>query len=89
MVKRLGMICQQKEYPYLLNIISRDPINYRGGIINLETGLITIRIEEKEIIMNFNILPLGNDKVVLGIPWLQEYNPKINWTIGDVEIQDI
>jgi len=53
-------------------------INYRGGIINLKTGLIMIRIEGKEIIMNFNILPLGNDKAVLGMPWLQEYNLKIN-----------
>jgi len=49
-------------------MILRDLINYRGGIINLEIGLIIIRIEEKEITMNFNILPLGNDKVVLGMP---------------------
>jgi len=28
--------------------------------------------------MNFNILPLGNDKAVLGMPWLQEYNLKID-----------
>jgi len=45
-----------------------------------------IRIEEKEVIMNFNILLLGNDKVVLGMLWLQEYNLKINWIIGDVKI---
>jgi len=70
MVKRLGMICQQKEHLYLLNIILRDPINYKGGIINLKTGLIMIRIEGKEIMMNFDILLLGNDKVVLGMPWL-------------------
>jgi len=51
-------------------MILGDLINYRGGIINLEIGPITIRIEGKEIIMNFNILPLGNNKAVLGIPWL-------------------
>jgi len=45
-----------------------------------------IRIEGKEIMMNFNILPLGNNKVVLGMPWLQEYNLRIDWIIGDVEI---
>jgi len=39
--------------------------------------------------MNFNILLLGNDEVVLGMPWLQEYNLKINWITGDVKIQDI
>jgi len=27
-----------------------------------------IKIEGKEIIINFNILPLGNNKAVLGMP---------------------
>jgi len=62
------MICQQKEYLYLLNIILRDLINYRGGIINLKIGLVIIRIKGKEITINFNILLLGNDKTVLGMP---------------------
>jgi len=48
-------------------MILEDPINYRGGIINLEIGLITIKIKGKEVIMNFDILLLGNDKVVLGM----------------------
>jgi len=64
-------------------------INYRGGIINLEIGPVTIKIKGKEIVMNFDILPLGNDEVVLGMPWLQEYNLKIDWITGDVKIQDI
>jgi len=62
------MICRQKEYLYLLNIILKDLINYRGGIINLKIGLVIIRIEGKEVIINFNILLLGNNKVVLGMP---------------------
>jgi len=49
-------------------MILRDLINYRGGIINLEIGLVIIRIEGKEVIMNFNILLLGNDEAVLGMP---------------------
>jgi len=36
-------------------------------MINLEIGLVIIRIEGKEIMMNFNILLLGDDKVVLRI----------------------
>jgi len=55
----------------------------------METRLVIIRIEGKEVIMSFDILLLGNDKVVLGIPWLQEYNLKIDWITGDIEIQDI
>jgi len=46
-------------------MILGDLINYKGGIINLETGLVTIRIEGKEVIINFDILPLGNDEAVL------------------------
>jgi len=49
-------------------MILRDPINYKRGIINLKTGLVIIKIKGKEIIINFNILPLGNDKTVLGMP---------------------
>jgi len=49
-------------------MILKDLINYKGNIINLEIGPVTIRIEGKEIIINFNILPLGNNEVVLGIP---------------------
>jgi len=67
-------------------MILGDLINYRGGIINLEIGLVMIRIEGKEIMMNFDILLLGNDEAVLGMPWLQEYNLRIDWIIGDVEI---
>jgi len=49
-------------------MILKDLINYKGRVINIETELIIIRIEEKEIIISFNILLLGNDKVVLGMP---------------------
>jgi len=51
-------------------MILRDLINYREDIINLEIGLVIIRIEGREITMNFNILLLGNDEAVLGMPWL-------------------
>ena len=36
----------------------------------METGLVIIEIKGRIIIINFNILLLGNDKVVLGMPWL-------------------
>jgi len=61
------MTCQKKEYLYLLNIILKDLINYRGGIINLKIELVIIRIKGKEVMINFNILLLGNNKTVLGM----------------------
>jgi len=57
----------QKEHPYSLVILLGDLINYKGGVINMETELIIIRIKGKEIIISFNILLLENNKVVLGM----------------------
>jgi len=62
------MSYQQKEHLYLLVIILKDLINYRGGIINMETELVIIKIKGKIITMSFDILLLGNNKVVLGMP---------------------
>jgi len=49
-------------------MILGDLINYKGGIINLEIGLVIIKIKGKEIMMNFNILLLGNNEAVLRMP---------------------
>jgi hypothetical protein len=49
-------------------IILGDLIAYRGGIIYLETGPIQVVIEGRLIIISFDILLLGKDKVVLGMP---------------------
>jgi len=49
-------------------MILKNLVNYGGNIINLKIGLVIIKIERKEVIMNFNILLLGNNKVILGMP---------------------
>jgi len=61
------MTCREKEHLYLLVIILKNLINYRKDIINIEIGLVIIRIKGRAIIINFNILLLENDKVVLGM----------------------
>ena len=87
-VKRIGLLYRQKEYLYPLTTILGDQIVYRGGIINLKTGPIQLTIKGRQVKMSFNILLLGEDKIILGMPWLQEYNPKINQVIGQVNIKD-
>ena len=66
-VKWLGILYKEKEKPYSLITISGEPVLYRDGIINLETEPIQIDIKGRSVIINFNILPLGQDKVILGI----------------------
>jgi len=57
-------------------------------MIHFETGLVKIEIKEQKAVISFNILLLGKDKAVLGIPFLQEFNPKIDWITKKIEIQD-
>jgi hypothetical protein len=52
---------------YTLVIILGDLVLYKNRIINLETGLVQINIKRKDIIINFNILLLGQDEIVLEI----------------------
>ncbi len=85
-IKRLRLPYRQKENLYPLVTISGDPILYRDGIIYLETGLIELEIKGRHIIMSFDVLLLKKDKAVLGMLFLQEYNPKINWITGDIKI---
>jgi hypothetical protein len=48
-------------------MILGDLIPYKDGIINLEIGLVQINIKKRNIVVNFNILPLGQNKAVLGM----------------------
>ena len=66
----MGIPYRQKEVPYLLVIILRDPITYKDSIIQLKTGPLNIKLKRQIIEVSFNILPLGNNKAVLGMPFL-------------------
>ena len=84
----MGLPYRQKEHPYPLIIILGDQIAYKGGVINLKIRPIQLTIKGRPVRMSFNILPLGQDEAILGMPQLQEYNLKINWVIGQVNIRD-
>ncbi len=88
-IKRLGLPYRQKENLYPLVTISGDPILYRDGVIHLKIRLMELEIEGRHIVISFDVLPLGKNKAVLRMLFLQEYNPKINWITGDVKIQNI
>jgi len=69
-IKRIKLPYRQKENPYPLVTISGDPILYKNDIIHFETGLVEIEIKRQKVVVLFNVLPLGKDKAVLGMPFL-------------------
>jgi len=48
-------------------MILRELITYKDGIIYIKIGIIPVIIKGKLITVNFDILLLGNNKVVLEI----------------------
>jgi len=84
----MELLYRQKENPYLLITILGDLILYRNGIIYFKTGPVELEIKGQKVVVLFNVLLLGKNEAVLGILFLQEFNPKIDWIIEKVEIQD-
>ncbi len=58
-------------------------------MIYFEIRLIELELKGRHIIMLFDVLLLKKDKAVLGMPFLWEYNLRIDWVIEDIEFQDI
>ena len=66
----MGLLYRQKENPYLLVMISGDPILYRNSIIYFKTEPVKLEIKRQKVVVLFNVLLLGKDKAVLKIPFL-------------------
>ena len=47
-------------------------------MIYFKIGLVELEIEGRHVVILFNVLLLGKDKVVLGMPFLREYNLRID-----------
>jgi len=50
--------------------ISGDLILYGDGMIYLKIRLVELEIEGRSIVISFDVLLLGKDKAVLGMPFL-------------------
>jgi hypothetical protein len=44
-----------------------------------------IQVNGKTNMERFLITGLGNQKIILGLPWLREHNPEINWKEGTLQ----
>ena len=46
-------------------------------------------LEGKTIFTRYLATALGKQSVILGLPWLRRFNPKINWSQGTLEINRV
>ena len=66
--ERLEIFYKLKKNLYPLVTILKDPIFYKNGVICIKTKLLKLKIKGRKVIISFNILPLKNNKAVLGMP---------------------
>jgi hypothetical protein len=58
-----------------------DGTENQGGIIS-KSCVLRVQQGEQQIAQWFYVTNLGQDRVILGYPWLQEFNPEIDWEEG-------
>ena len=79
-VERLGLSIQTLERPIMARNVD--------GTLN-KTGRITsyvdlmVKIDGRTMDIRLLVTGLGNQKIILGFPWLNECNPDINWKTGE------
>jgi len=64
-----------------------DGTTNKNDLIRLTVSL-TMQIGDKDECRNFYVIQCRNKDVILGLPWLREANPIIDWASGMVELPD-
>lgn len=75
--------CLRKPLP--VNNVDQTP-NSAGGIKYSTTLFIQIAEIVHEV--PFHVMNCGRENLILGIPWLKEVNPTINWKLGTININE-
>lgn len=65
-----------------------DGTKNKSGIIEHCTWL-NLTIEKKKIPVRFLITDLGKEMIILGLSWLEDHNPKIDWDQYSMDISSI
>ena len=67
-----------KDIPLDIQVIDGRPIS--SGAITHHSVPITMAISGHEEKISLDITSLGDYPVILGLPWLSQHNPQVNWT---------
>src|SRR6266576_4189747 len=79
MVKRLQMGTKPLAIPRSIRNV--DGTNNKDGTLTRYTDL-RVTVNKQTQVQHFYITDLAEDCALFGFPWLQEFNPQINWKEG-------
>jgi hypothetical protein len=49
--------------------------------ITHEVSKVELRIQKHQEVITFDVFRLATYNVILGLPWLREHNPRIDWKL--------
>jgi RNase H-like domain found in reverse transcriptase/Reverse transcriptase (RNA-dependent DNA polymerase)/Chromo (CHRromatin Organisation MOdifier) domain/Integrase zinc binding domain/Integrase core domain/Aspartyl protease len=77
--KQLGIPLREKKDPYRLIVADGNAIDHGDGTVWQETTPLLVQTKGHHGHVIFDITNIGKTKAILGLPWLQETNPHIDW----------
>ncbi|ESK82601.1 reverse transcriptase-rnase h-integrase [Moniliophthora roreri MCA 2997] len=79
--KAMKLKLKKKQLPHQIKVFNVDGMaNKTAWITQSVTANYTIGT--KQMTDTFLISGLGKEEVILGLPWLQKYNPEVDWITG-------
>ena len=79
--KQLKILGIKKTMPEPISGLNGENL---GGHLMDESGFVPMAVMGHLESINFDVTPLGQYNVVLGIPWLRNHNPTINWKTREI-----
>lgn len=76
---KTGTTLYAKKEPFPLCAIDGKPVEYNSGVVDQETGRIPLAMGRHREKLRFDITDTPGSDVVLGLPWLKNANPVIDW----------
>ena len=83
MVARHGFKLQKLERPVIVRNVDGTNNSGRATMHQVEVNVYYKNYIER---IRMNVCNLWRTDIILGMPWLQAYNPEINWKTGEVRM---
>ena len=80
--EKIGILGKPKVKPTLIRGLNGKELE---TVLEIESGPLPMIIQNHMENINFDVTPLGEYDIVLGIPWLQYHNPTIDWKTGNLQ----
>ncbi len=87
LVNREGYTTQAKSDAYNLMVIDGNPLPDGNGRVDRETKPLPVAIQQHHEELTFDIVGMATHDIVLGMPWLKQHNPEVDWSTREIRFE--